>query len=242
MARDEEGKVIFDEDEQAKVDEIIADRLKRAKAEKPSDYDDLKELETVLEVFGYSGTPAEKAKALKEYVNSTTQTEKEAIETVAEIGEIPDEAVLKALAKKFGTTPEKIEKSIKKSIEADEKEEKIKSDTEKWNEQVKEFEESFSDVSVDELTNDAKFVKFAQKRLGTLAEIYGEYVEFVGEAEVKALQRIKNSEERSTGGGAANNQGTYGLSKEQLDDLKAWNDNNPHLKMSAKEFKERHNR
>lgn len=65
MAIDESGNVTFTAEEQAKVDSIVQERLARAKAEKPADYDDLQEIAKELEAFDFTGTPAEKKLLLR---------------------------------------------------------------------------------------------------------------------------------------------------------------------------------
>ena len=42
MAKDENGKVYFDEDEQRELDRVVSERLARAK--QPEDYNDLTEI------------------------------------------------------------------------------------------------------------------------------------------------------------------------------------------------------
>jgi hypothetical protein len=234
-----EVKDVIDGDEktftQEEVNKIIADRLKRAKT--PEDYTDLSEISKLMEEFGFTGTPTEKSKAIKDYIASSTKPKEEVIEDIANTGELPDEAVLRALAKKFGTTPEKLEKSIKKSIEQDDAEQaKIDSDK-KWAAQIEEFEEKYTDVNVEELNADKKFLKFAKNRYGMLVELYEEYLEFLDDTTSEIAQKVKKSEDRSTGGGGSTTGGS-GLSKEQQSTLEEWNRKNPSMRMSAKEFKE----
>lgn len=239
MARDAEGNVIFDEQEQQEVDRIVKDRLERAK--KPEDYTDLTEISQLMEVFGFSGTPSEKKAAIKEYIDRTNQPINEVVDEIAETGEIPDDAILKALAKKFGTTPDKIEKSIKKSIELDDKEAQKQQADAEWAKQVTEFEEKHPDINIEALNEDKRFLKFANKRIGTITELYEEYLEFLDDTAQEVASKLKKSAERTTGGGTQSNTST-GLSKSEQEQLDDWNRRNPHMKMSAKEFKERQNR
>ncbi len=237
----EDGKVVFEEAEQKEIDRIIGERLARAKGEKPADYDDLKEISDILEGFGYSGTPAEKKAAIKAYADSMSNNYQQEVQNQADKGEIPDEKVIEAMAKKFGVAPEKIEKAIKKQIDVDEAEESKKKQDEEWDKQEKELTEKYNDLDLDELAKNTKFIKFAQKRSGSLLEKYEEFIEFIGEAEAETIAKITSKKDRSTnsGKGGEGESGNYGLSQAQKDMLDEWNRNNPRMKMTAKEFKER---
>jgi hypothetical protein len=237
----EDGKIVFDEEEQAKVDEIVADRLTREKS-KYADYNDLKEIESELEEFGYTGTPAEKKAAIKAYKESLKEQQQsnyqEEIEHVANDGEIPDEKVLNALAKKFGVSADKVEKAIKKSIEADDAEERKRKDDESWNKEISEFEEKYSTVDIAKLAEDKKFIKFAKGKNIPLVEKYEEYLEFLGDSEKEFTAKIQSNIDRSTSSGKQKGDalgGTYGLSADEQE-LAAENG------MSYKDFSERKNR
>jgi transcriptional regulator with XRE-family HTH domain len=237
--KDETGKIVFDEEEQAKVDEIVADRLTREKS-KYADYNDLKEIESELEEFGYTGTPAEKKAAIKAYKESLREQSsyQEEIEHVANDGEIPDEKVLNALAKKFGVSADKVEKAIKKSIEADDAEERKRKDDESWNKEISEFEEKYSTVDIAKLAEDKKFIKFAKGKNMPLVERYEEYLEFLGDSEKEFTAKIQSNIDRSTSSGKQKGDalgGTYGLSADEQE-LAAENG------MSYKDFSERKNR
>jgi transcriptional regulator with XRE-family HTH domain len=235
----EDGKIVFDEEEQAKVDEIVADRLTREKS-KYADYNDLKEIESELEEFGYTGTPAEKKAAIKAYKESLREQSsyQEEIEHAAGDGEIPDEKVLNALAKKFGVSADKVEKAIKKSIEADDAEERKRKDDESWNKEISEFEEKYSTVDIAKLAEDKKFIKFAKGKNMPLVERYEEYLEFLGDSEKEFTAKIQSNIDRSTSSGKQKGDalgGTYGLSADEQE-LAAENG------MSYKDFSERKNR
>jgi hypothetical protein len=217
----EDGKIVFDEEEQAKVDEIVADRLTREKS-KYADYNDLKEIESELEEFGYTGTPAEKKAAIKAYKESLKEQQQsnyqEEIEHVANDGEIPDEKVLNALAKKFGVSADKVEKAIKKSIEADDAEERKRKDDESWNKEISEFEEKYSTVDIAKLAEDKKFIKFAKGKNMPLVERYEEYLEFLGDSEKEFTAKIQSNIDRSTSSGKQKGDalgGTYGLTADE---------------------------
>lgn len=236
----EDGKVIFNEAEQAEVDRIIGERLARAKAEKPADYDDLKEIEKELEAFGYSGTPAEKKAAIKAY--------KAELEAQKEL------EILKEQAKNEGTSPELLKeiKELKKELEEIKGErqaqkqavEQKKAADEAWNKQVKEMEEKYPDVDLDALAKDAKFLKFVKGKSGlTLSELYEDFIEFVGEAQAEALLKDKSKESRSTSSGKSQgSDGAKGLTDEEKRFIDENNRRYPKNKITYKEFLERKNR
>lgn len=235
----EDGKIVFDAEEQAKVDEIVSERLSREKS-KYADYDDLKEIGAELEEFGYTGTPAEKKAAIKAYKESLREQSnyQQEIEHAAGDGEIPDEKVLNALAKKFGVSADKVEKAIKKSIEAEEAAERKQKDDEVWNKQVKDFEEKHSTVDIGKLAEDKKFLKFAKGKNIPLTEIYEEYIDFLGDSEKEFVARVQSNIDRSTSSGKEKGDalgGTYGLSADEQELAK---ENG----MTLKEYADRKNR
>jgi hypothetical protein len=232
----EDGKVVFDADEQAEVDRIVGDRLSREKS-KYADYDDLAEIAKELEDFNYTGTPAEKKAAIKAYKESLREQSsyQEEIEHAANDGEIPDEKVINALAKKFGTTADKVERAIKKSIEADEAADRKQKDDEAWNKQVKDFEEKYENIDIAKLAEDKKFIKFAKGKGMPLTEMYEEYLDFLGDSEKEFTAKIQSNIDRSTSSGKQKGDalgGTYGLSADEQELAK---ENG----MTLKEFYER---
>jgi transcriptional regulator with XRE-family HTH domain len=236
----EDGKIVFDEEEQAEVNRIVGERVARVKSEKPIDYDDLQEIAKDLEDFGYAGTPAEKKAAIKAYKESLREQSnyQEEIEHAANDGEIPDEKVLNALAKKFGVSADKVEKAIKKVISLDDAEERKQKDDESWNNEVSEFEGKYSTVDIAKLAEDKKFIKFAKGKNIPLVEKYEEYLEFLGDSEKEFTAKIQSNIDRSTSSGKQKGDalgGTYGLSADEQE-LAAENG------MSYKDFSERKNR
>lgn len=220
--KDENGNIIFDAEEQAKVDEIVKERIARVKAEKPADYDDLSEIVKDLEEFGYSGTPAEKKAAIKAYIDElNSQKKPDYQEVINKFDEIPDDKVINALAKKFGVSADKVEKAIKKSIETDEADEKKKEADNAWKKQLEEVQsdERLKDIDLDKLAEEPKFKKFIKGKALPLKELLEDYMEFVGETEAEAIVKIKSKESRSTssGKGASSDGQTYGLTARQQD-------------------------
>lgn len=224
--RDENGKIVFDVDEQQEIDRIVGDRLSREKS-KYADYDDMKGVAEALEDFeAYAGlSAAEKKNLLKETAEnirkqsvSQQSSYQEEIEHAAGDGEIPDEKVINALAKKFGVPAEKVEKAIKKVISLDEAEEQKQKADEAWNKQVKNFEEKYENISVEKLAQDQKFIKFAKGKGLPLVELYEDYLEFLGDSEKEFTAKIQSNIDRSTSSGKQKGDalgGTYGLNDKQ---------------------------
>lgn len=244
MAKKEDGTIYFDEAEQAKVDEIVKERLARAKAEKPADYDDLKEIEKDLEEFGFSGTPAEKKAAIKAYKDQIKQQQElEKLQKEAE-----EEGISPTLAKKIKDLEAKLEEKTKALDEilgerqAQKTEEQKKKELESYREeQIKLATEEFGEEVINELNSNPKFIKFLKSRTTPLVESINDWFDLIGEAETNAIKSVKSKESRSTSSGKGNPDGgsTYGLTKEQQQALQEWNRKYPRMAMTAKEFKER---
>jgi hypothetical protein len=222
--KDENGNIVFDVDEQAKVDEIVKDRLARAKAEKPADYDDLKEIEKDLEAFGYSGTPAEKKAAIKAYR-----------------AEIERQQAQQSKPEKEEEKDEDLE-AIKADYKAKKDAEKAQADKEAaWNKQVEEFNTEYPDIDVKGLESNEEFIDFVSGSGWTLKQAYSKFIKFYGEIEAKTTQKVASKIDRATGTGKGGEggAGNYGLSQTQKDELESWNRNYPQYKMTPKEYKER---
>jgi hypothetical protein len=213
MAIDESGNVTFTAEEQAKVDSIVQERLARAKAEKPADYDDLQEIAKELEAFDFTGTPAEKKAAIKAArAELTAQKELEELQKQAKTEGTSPELLkeIKELKKEIGEL--KGERQAQKQAE-----ESRKQADEKVNEQIAAMQEKHSDVDLKALLEDQKFVKFAKGKNLPLVELYEDFVEFVGETEAATIAKVKSKEERSTGSGKNSGSpgGNYGLTDNQ---------------------------
>lgn len=193
MAIDENGKVSFTAEEQAKVDEIVKERLAR---HKPEDYEDLKEISSLLEDFEIKGTPAEKKEALKAQKEANkaameAESYKEATQAYASVDELPSDAVIKALAKKWGKSADAVEKALLRQIESTEQSDAKAKEQSEWAKQVKAFEDKFSDIDLEKLSQDKKFLKFVKGKKLPLTELYEDYVDFIGaqEAELETLRK-----------------------------------------------------
>lgn len=232
--KDETGKVTFDQDEQAVVDKIVQERLAR---HKPEGYDDLKELEKEIEDFGWQGTAAEKKEAIRTY--------KQELKAQQEL------AALEQQAKTTGKDPELLQaiKTLEKKIETMEGERTVqkqaedqrKATAENWNKQVAEFQEAFSDVNLEALEKNAKFIDFIQGSGWTLKTAYEKYLKIINEAEKEAFTKAISKESRSTPSGKGANSGgdSAGLTAEQKKTVDDWNRKNPKMKMTYAEYAKR---
>lgn len=100
---------------------------------------------------------------------------------------------------------------------------------------VLDFVEKYPDVNVGQLEKNQRFRRFCGSRFGRepLAELYGAYRELVTEAGQTGASRAVSRQSRSTGGGST---GGMALSPSQQRELDTWNQANPDLAMTAKEF------
>jgi len=202
MAVDEAGKVTFTEAEQAKVDEIVKERLARAKAEIPPDYETYKEIAEALEEFDIKGTPTEKKEALKAASEAKKQaaaadTYKEATEAYKGVDELPSDAVINALAKKWGKDPKAVEKALLNQIDSSEAAERKAESSRDFARQVKEFEAKYKDIDVEKLGENKKFIKFIKGKKLPLIDLYEDFVEYEGEnqTEIETLRKTIQTKE-----------------------------------------------
>jgi hypothetical protein len=209
---------------QEEVNQIVQERLARAKAEKPSDYDDLNEIARDLEEFGYSGTPAEKKAAIKAY-KAELAAQKELTDLQQQAAE---DGVTPAIARKMKALEDTIDRqgkviqeitgerqAQKQAVEQKQQQE------ESWNKQVKEFGEEHADIDLKELNADEDFIEYASGRTGTLKTLYEGYVKFTSKLREKTADEVtakyKAKELGSTGSGKGGKQeaGEYGLTDRQ---------------------------
>lgn len=99
------------------------------------------------------------------------------------------------------------------------------------------FMESYPNVDLQKLMKSQRFGRFVGDRIGRvpLVELYEDYKEVVSESEMAALAKADRKAEKSTGAGGAA-QAEERLTNAQKQMLAEWNRDNPHMKMSAKEF------
>ena len=98
------------------------------------------------------------------------------------------------------------------------------------------FVRRFPNIQASKLVQNPNFMSYARGRIGVepLAVIYGDFLELVKTIERAAAAKAASREDRSTGGGQST--AYAGLTRAQAEQLKAWNDAYPDLKMTAGEF------
>ena len=99
------------------------------------------------------------------------------------------------------------------------------------------FERRFPDVDVAELEEDGMFRRFCGSRYGVepLAALYEDYLTITRAVWEAARLSAEDKRGRATGSGGSGGAGERLSSREQQE-LREWNEANPHMKMSAKEF------
>jgi len=223
---------------QEEVNQIVEQRLARAK--KPDDYDDFKELLAELEEYGYPQTAKEAKEALK--------LQKEQAKAERDLERLEDEATA------YGASPEllkkiealekevneyKSEKTAKMAeLEAEKKKAEEQAAADKaWEEQLDELTQAHADIDIEKLNDDAKFLKFVKGKKGRLLEIYEDYLDFIGDTEAQAVKKAMSKAERSTSSGKSQSSAGSGLlSGDEKEVLKDWNRKYPHLQMTEKEW------
>lgn len=106
-------------------------------------------------------------------------------------------------------------------------------------EDIDDFRRRYPKVDIAALDTNPAFRKFAGSRYGKeyLADLYGDFVELVGEAAASAAAKSDDKAARSTGHGSGGGTGT--LTAAQRAELKQWNEEHPEMAMTEKEFYER---
>ena len=106
-------------------------------------------------------------------------------------------------------------------------------------EDIEDFRQRYPNVDIAALDANPAFRRFAGTRYGKehLADLYGDFVELVGEAAASAAASASDKQERSTGHGSGGSGGT--ITAAQRAALKEWNEDHPEMQMTEKEFLER---
>ena len=93
----------------------------------------------------------------------------------------------------------------------------------------------FDADGLEALENNEQFRRFCGTRYARepLAQLYGDYLSVIGGAGAAAVCRANSRSARSTGGGTT---GGAALSSEQRRALERWNEANPEMAMTAKEY------
>ncbi|MDR3599377.1 MAG: hypothetical protein P4L49_02660 [Desulfosporosinus sp.] len=231
-----DGKVVFDETEQAEVNRVVQERLAREQG-KYADHEEYKGIEEELKAFGYAGTPKE--------IRETIKAQREETQRQAELVKLQEQAKTQGISPELLAEMKELKKELselkgERQVQKQAAEAKTKLEA-NWNAQVKEMTEAHPDVDLEALPNDPKFTKFAKGKNLPLKELYEDFVDFVGETQAGAIAKAKSKEQRSTGSGkGANSTGkNHGLSQDQMNTVDQWNKQNPKMKMSYQQFADR---
>lgn len=230
--KDKNAEAKFTQDD---VNKIVQKRLRKNESKIRAEYESklqgygvLNEIIDDLHEYGYEGTPEEISKVLKKQVKDLKMQQGM---SEAEYDYMQN---LKSLNKK-------VDSLIKGKTDAD----AAAKQQAEFQEQVDELEAAYKDkgITVEKLRHDPKFVRFnkiADPRL-TLKQVLDIYLEMNGDAEADAIAKIKLNSKRSThsGKGVGGDDGTYGLSKDEIELVREFNKENPDHKMSFKEFASR---
>lgn len=214
MARDEQGNVIFDAEEQVEVDRIIQERLSRAKP--PEDYKDLQEINSILDDFDYSGmTMAEKKAELKKNAEAYKASKKANQDIIDNLEQKKEEGERLTQAEK--DLLNKASKLVEKAEKDEEVQTQAKAQATAYEAQRTELLDKHG-VDANDLSENKRFMSFVKGKTGiNLIEQYENFVEFIGETEAEAIIKVKSKEERSTSSGKGGNSdgATYGLTANQ---------------------------
>lgn len=104
---------------------------------------------------------------------------------------------------------------------------------------LSEMQERFPNVDILKLEQNRNFRAFCGSRYGkeSLADLYESYTELIGSTERATVAKAQSKAQRDTGG--ASGKGSATLTSAQKAALQRWNENNPDMKMTEKEFMER---
>ena len=105
-------------------------------------------------------------------------------------------------------------------------------------EDIEDFQKRYPKVDIAALDANPAFRRFSGSRYGKehLADLYGDFIEVVGEAAAGAAAKARDKSERSTGHGSSSASGT--LTASQRSALREWNEQHPEMAMTEKEFME----
>lgn len=204
--------VKFTPEQQAKIDEIVKNRLER---QSKSLNEKVKELEekSIDKIAENLGVKAEEVESLLKGTVNEKKLE-EVAEQAAKLGVSPE-----FLVKVNDLTNENkiLKKERQDRIEAEAKREKEKA---LFAEQEKEFEEKFPEIDLSKLNKDTNFLNL-YKKMGkdvSLVDAYSTYAEIAGDVKSREIASALKKEKRSVGSGGEDiGGGDYdGLTKEQI--------------------------
>ncbi len=104
---------------------------------------------------------------------------------------------------------------------------------------VEEMGRRFPNVDIIKLDGNPAFRRFAGSRYGkeSLADLYEAYTELVSKAEMAASAKSSGKASRATGGSSGKSGSALNVAQRAA--LQRWNESNPDMKMTEKEFLQR---
>lgn len=183
-------------------------------------------------------------------INPYTNKPFASVQEFREYGDKQRQAEIKRLAKESGRSEEEVEaeladkdfvREMRRKADQDRAAQKETEARRQFIEKdVRDFVKRHPDVDVEKLEQNKSFRKFCGSRFGRepLGDLYDAYVEIVGQAGQAAVAKQAGHNERSTGGGST---GGVTMTPGQQRALDAWNEANPDMAMTAKEFLSRQN-
>lgn len=181
--------------------------------------------------------------------NPTTGKPFESFDEFKAYGDKKQEEKVKAAAAAAGKSVEEYQEDLadKDFVKRKRKEEEAAAEKRRSEERLREFAaqdarnfaELYPDIDPAQLEQSERFCRFAKGRLykEPLADIYKDFIEFSSDTERAALARKASKESRGTGSGSSAKDITLTAAEQRA--LNEWNERNPDMKMTAKEFKER---
>lgn len=225
------------------IDRIVQDRLARER-QKYEGHDDLKGVVEELSLFGYTGSPQD--------IRNAVRAQREAYQQQAELEQLQQQAeengITPSLAKEIKELKDELKKTKteldgilgerKAKQEALEKQKEI---DEQWNNQIAEFEEAYPDANLDEIGKNQKFIDFIEGSGWSIKTAYTKFIKVYGEIESDVISKVKSKELRSTSYGKGSDAGGGGtsLTAEQKATVDKWNQQNPKMRMTYKEYAEK---
>lgn len=183
-------------------------------------------------------------------INPYTKKPFASVQEFREYGERQRQAEVKRVAKETGRSEEDVEaeladkdfvRQMRRQADRDKAAKKAEEERRAFiQKDVQDFVKRHPGVDVEKLENNKAFLKFCGSRFGRepLGDLYDDFMEVVGQAGQAAVAKQEGRSQRSTGGGST---GGMAMTPSQQKALDAWNEANPDMTMTAKEFLSRQN-
>ncbi len=183
-------------------------------------------------------------------INPYTQKPFASMQEFREYGDKQRKAEVKRMAKESGRSEEEVEaeladkdfvRQMRRKADQDKAAQQEVEARRRFIEQdVQDFVKRHPEVDLEKLEQNKSFRRFCGSRFGKepLGDLYDTFLDIVGEAGQAAVAKQAGRSERSTSGGST---GGMAMTPSQQRALDAWNEANPDMTMTAKEFLSRQN-